>query len=124
MRLIFIGAFATLAAMMSGRAARATDHALDISPAFKGTIVSTFPDGRQTRLWLERNGSYRATSRSGDMTSGHWKIKDTRMCLRQEQPLAAPWDYCTGLPPRLDASWQGKSAFGLPITIKLVKGRG
>ena len=119
MRIIFLGA---LAAITFANQAYA-NNGLDISPAFKGTIVSTFPDGRSTKLWLARDGSYRATSRDGKLSNGHWKIEGERMCLRQEEPVKAPFDYCTDLPQRLDASWQGKSALGLPVTIKLVSGR-
>ena len=46
-----------------------------LEPAFANTIVSPYPDGRQAKAWLNRDGSYRGQGRSGRITGGKWTIK-------------------------------------------------
>jgi hypothetical protein len=94
-----------------------------LDKAFGSTIVSTYPDGRQAELWLKRDGSYTAAGRRKDRSSGHWQVKDDKLCLRQQKPLSLPISYCTPLPADgMDKAWSAKSVGGDPITIKLVKG--
>ncbi len=95
-----------------------------LGAAFKNTIVSTYPDGRQARLWLKADGSYTAEGRRKDRSDGHWKLKGDQICLRQSHPATLPLSYCTAIPSGgLGASWRAKSVTGEPITVTLVKGR-
>ena len=94
-----------------------------LKPAFGNTIVSTYPDGRQGQLWLHADGSYAAEGRRGDRSSGHWKIKGAKVCLKQSSPHAFPFSYCAALPPGgVGAVWSGKAVTGETIRIRLVRG--
>ena len=94
-----------------------------LDQAFGSTIVSTYPDGRQAELWLKRDGTYTAEGRRHDRSGGAWQIKDDKLCLKQHQPIPAPFSFCTGVPGGgLDKPWTGKAYTGEAINIKLVKG--
>ena len=90
---------------------------------FGNTIVSTYPDGRKAELWLHPDGSYNAEGRKHDRTSGHWKIKGEKLCLKQSHPFAFPFTYCTPLVQgAIGAKWTGKAVTGEAINIQLVRG--
>jgi hypothetical protein len=116
-----LGAAIAAAAMIA--AAPTYAAALDFERVYRGTLVSTYPDGRQARIWLDRNGEYRAANRRGKPSSGHWKIARSRVCFLQARPFPAPFSFCTPLPARVDRPWTGKAATGEPVTITLVDGR-
>ncbi len=95
-----------------------------LNAAFKNTIVSTYPDGRQGRLWLSRGGAYTAEGRRKDRSDGQWTLKGDQICLRQSHPATLPISYCTAIPSGGGgAEWSAKSVTGEPIRVKLVKGR-
>jgi hypothetical protein len=109
------------AALLCTAAERSDDAALE--RAFGSTIVSTYPDGRQAELWLQRDGTYTAEGRRHDRSSGHWQIKGEQLCMKQSSPFPAPFSYCTGVPSGgLDEPWTGKAFTGEQIRIKLIKG--
>ena len=87
-----------LAAALALAAAPAAAAPSPVSPAFGGTLVSTYPDGRTGELWLHPDGDYTAKGRRGDPSSGRWKIKDGKLCLHQSHPFAPPFSYCTPIP--------------------------
>ena len=95
-----------------------------LEAAFSNTIVSTYPDGRIGKLWLEPDGSYSGLGRRGDSSSGRWKVKGERICFRQSRPIPIPFSHCA---PMVDgdvgAVWGGKAVTGEPLAITLVAGR-
>lgn len=92
--------------------------------AFTNTVVSTYPDGRTAKLWLERNGTYRGVGRRGKPSSGKWTVKGQQVCLRQSRPFPAPITYCTAIKQgEVGTEWAGKAVTGEPVTFKLVAGR-
>jgi hypothetical protein len=93
-----------------------------LEPAFKGTIVSTYPDGRTARLWLAPDGTYRGEGRRKKPSSGQWTLKGEEICLRQSKPFPAPISYCTPLVTG-STSWSGRAVTGEPIKITLLPGR-
>jgi hypothetical protein len=96
----------------------------ELEPAFHNTILSTYPDGRQARLWLDADGGYRAEGRRGDPSSGHWKVKGDKLCLKQSHPLPTPFSYCTHIHAGgVGTSWTGKAVTGEAIRITLIAGR-
>lgn len=102
--------------------ARADARALEA--AFLNTIVSTYPDGRTARLWLNRDGSYRAEGRRGTPSSGRWKIRGGKICLSQRKPFPGPFSYCTAVRSGgVGTSWTGKAVTGEQIRIRVVAGR-
>jgi hypothetical protein len=93
----------------------------EVAQAFGNTIVSTYPDGRMARLWLEPDGGYAAMGRRGDRSAGHWKLKGDKLCLKQSRPIAVWFSYCTPLPS--GRTWTAKAVTGEPIVVRLVKGK-
>jgi len=91
-----------------------------MAPAFKGTIISTYPDGRQGRLWLNEDGTYKASGRRGDLSSGHWKVKGDSVCLSQSHPIPSPFAFCTPKPSA--STWKAKAVTGEAITVHIQKG--
>lgn len=95
-----------------------------MEPAFTSTIVSTYADGREAKLWLDADGTYRGQGRRGDPSNGRWLLKLGKLCFRQSRPIPVPFSYCTPmLEPKVGVSWPGKSITGEPIRIELRAGR-
>ena len=95
-----------------------------LEPAFRNTIVSTYPDGRTARLWLEPGGTYRGQGRRGGATAGSWVIDGANICLRQRRPIPVPVRYCTPvMRGDVGARWTAKAVTGETITVQLVAGR-
>ena len=96
-----------------------------IAPAFSGTIVSTYPDGRISKLWLNRDGSFSAEGRAHERQAGRWRLRAHSICLSQLKPVPIPLlAYCAPIPETgVSASWSGKAVTGEPITIRLVPER-
>jgi len=113
----------SLAVATSATAAMAADPAALI-PAFGNTVVSTFPDGRQGKLWLSPDGAYTAQGRRGDRSTGHWTLKGDKVCLRQTAPPTLPLSFCTPVPTGgVGSTWSARSIWGDPLTVTLVAGR-
>ncbi len=95
-----------------------------VEAAFGNTIVSTYPDGRTGRLWLERDGSYRGTGRRGLESRGTWRVRGEELCLRQRRPFPAPFNFCTALVQGgIGTRWTGRAPTGETIRNELVAGR-
>ena len=122
-RMVLMAAAALVAA---APAAMAQDQASSaaLTPAFRNTIVSTYPDGRQAKLWLSPGGTYTAEGRKHDRSNGVWSLKgDDQICLRQKSPATLPLPYCTALPSGgVGATWSAKSVFGDALRVTLVAG--
>jgi hypothetical protein len=115
------------AAVRAEDAAAAALHDSRLEAAFGSTIVSTYPDGRQAELWLNRDGSYTAEGRRHDRSSGVWQVKQDKdgpkLCMKQRRPFPAPFSYCTGVPDGgIGSPWAGKAYTGEKISIRLVRG--
>lgn len=92
-----------------------------LNPAFSGTIVSTYPDGRTAHLWLNRDGTYTGEGRRRKPSSGVWSIKGERICLKQRKPFPAPFTHCEAIPS--GQPWSSKAVTGEAVKVKLVPGR-
>ena len=111
-------------ALAPAAASQAADKASG-EAIFNNTVVSTYPDGRQAELWLNRDGSYRAEGRRHDHSDGHWKMSGAKLCLKQSHPFPAPFSFCT---PTHDgvavgSTWTGKAYTGEMVQIKIAPGR-
>lgn len=105
-------------------AASSASAAPPIEAAFGNTVVTTFPDGKTQHLWLERDGTYTATGRRGQESSGRWSLKGEEVCMHQLRPFPAPIVYCTPVPQNAaTASWTSKAVNGQPIKLKVVRGK-
>ena len=95
-----------------------------VEAAFGNTIVSTYPDGRQSHLWLAKDGTYTAEGRKHDPSNGTWKLKGDQICLRQKKPATLPISYCTAVPSGgVGSTWSAKAVTGEAIKVKLVAGK-
>ncbi|NEX94562.1 hypothetical protein [Caulobacter sp. 17J65-9] len=115
--------FAVAASLLIAAPAAASVTPADLEPAFTGTVISTYPDGRQGKLWLNRDGSYKGQGRRGHLSSGRWSLKGDRICLRQSRPVPVPFQYCTDVPDEGTTSWTEKAVTGEQLQMELVAGR-
>ena len=95
-----------------------------LATAFTNTIVSTYPDGRTAKLWLQPGGVYTAEGRYHEPTNGHWQVRDSKLCLKQAHPFAFGYVYCTSL-SRFSSgtNWIAKAVTGETLQIRLVHGK-
>lgn len=91
-----------------------------LQKAFEGTVVSTYPDGRTSELWLQPNGDYTAMGRKHERTGGHWSIKGDKLCFKRTHPWA-PFGYCMALPT--ETTFTTKAVTGEMIQVRLEPGR-
>ena len=95
-----------------------------LQPAFSNTIVSTYPDGRQAKLWLDPAGSYQALGRRGEPTQGTWRIKGEKLCLKQSHPFSVPFSFCTPLMGgEVGDVWMRRAVTGEMLRVRLERGR-
>jgi hypothetical protein len=95
-----------------------------LKPVFGNTIVSSFADGRTTRLWMEPDGRFEGQRANGKRISGRWSIKGEKVCFRQLRPVHLPVNFCQPRPePRVGAAWPGRAPWGEPVQNKLVPGQ-
>lgn len=100
------------------------DTQASVAKAFGNTIVSTYPDGRKGEIWLKADGTYTGLGRKkNDPSSGHWKIKGDKVCLKQSKPHAVPISVCITVPEAgLGSGFQNKAVTGEMTTVTLVHG--
>lgn len=120
--LMLLVAAAHMATTVPAWAAEAGPVASPVEAAFGATVVSTYPDGRIGRLWLQRDGGYTGESRRGNLSSGRWSVKDDRLCLKQSRPFPTPFSYCTPLPADGGrGAWPARAVTGEPIQVRIVR---
>lgn len=103
--------------------ARAPTEA-DLAPAFGNTLLSTYPDGRTARMWLQRGGVYEGRGRRGGVSSGTWRVRDGQVCFSQRRPLPLPGSFCTAIVPGgIGNSWTARAMTGETIRVSLIAGR-
>lgn len=99
-----------------------TFAASPVEAAFGNTIVSTYPSGRSTKLWLNRDGTYVGQRTNGKRTAGKWSLKGGKVCLKQN---GLPLTFCSKVPAgKVGLTWFSKSPKGEPLKNRLVAGRG
>ncbi len=120
-RSLLLATTIALAPLSAGLAVAASP----VEAAFGNTIVSTYPSGRSTRLWLKRDGTYEAQRTNGKRTAGKWTYRGGKVCLRQTRPVTVPLTFCSPVPSgKVGTRWSGKSPKGEPLNNRLVAGRG
>ena len=91
----------------------------DLAPAFGATIVSTHPDGRQAKLWLNADHTFTAQGRKGNRQRGTWRVKDGKLCLKQ-----GLLSYCKAFRRvRVGDTWRDRAVNGEMVINALVAGR-
>ena len=105
-------------------ATQAPAAAADLSPAFGNTLVSTYPDGRTARMWLQPDGRFEGRGRRGGHSRGVWRVRDGQVCFSQRRPIRMPGSFCTPIVRGgVGTSWRAKAVTGESIRVDLVAGR-
>ena len=92
-----------------------------LQPAFEGTIVSVYDDGRKGHLNLAEDGTYKYRGRKNDPSDGTWKVRGSNICLYQKHPIPIG-HYCTPIPH--GKTWRTKAAGGEMVTVHVEGGKG
>jgi hypothetical protein len=123
MLLPVLGLVAASCAAALGLAAQASGLS-GVSAAFGNTVVTTYPDGRNQRIWLHEDGSWEGVNRRGASIAGRWELRAEKICLRQIKPINLPITYCTDFPSDSvpGAQWTGRDMTGRPIQLTLQRG--
>ena len=87
-----------------------------VEKAFTHTIVSTYPDGRIAKLWMNPGGTYTSMGRRHDRHQGRWSLKGDKVCFKR-----GIFGYCTPIPG--DTAFTTKAVTGETIQVRLVPGR-
>lgn len=98
--------------------------AADLAPAFGNTLLSTYPDGRTARMWLQADGRYQGQGRRGGASSGRWSVRDGQVCFGQRRPIPIPRSFCTPIVRGgVGTGWTARAVTGETIRVQLVAGR-
>ncbi len=106
-----------LAAAATATAKPAADAPPSLAKAFTSTIVSTYPDGRTAKLWMNPDGDFVSEGRRHERHTGHWKVKGGQVCFKR-----GIFGYCTAIPTSGEA-FTTKAVTGETIRVRLVPGR-
>lgn len=87
-----------------------------LKKAFTGTIVSTYPDGRIAKLWMNPSGTFTSMGRRHDRHSGRWSLKGDKVCFKR-----GLFGYCTALPT--ESAFTTRAVTGETIRVRLTPGR-
>ena len=87
-----------------------------LQKAFTGTIVSTYPDGRIAKLWMNPSGTFTSEGRRHERHHGRWSLKGDKVCFKR-----GLFGYCTQLPD--ENSFTTKAVTGETIQVRLTPGR-
>jgi hypothetical protein len=86
-------------AQAPSRERQAVPTEADLEPAFGNTLLSTYPDGRTARMWLQRGGRFEGRGRRGGLSSGTWRVRNGQVCFSQRRPVPLPGSFCTPIVP-------------------------
>ena len=96
----------------------------DLAPAFGNTLVSTYPDGRTARMWLQADGRYEGQGRRGRSSSGRWSVREGKVCFSQRRPFPSPTSFCTPIVRGgIGTRWTARAVTGETIRVQLAAGR-
>ena len=87
-----------------------------LQKAFTGTIVSTYPDGRIAKLWMDPSGTYVSEGRRHERHTGRWSVKGDKVCFKR-----GLFGYCTQMPS--ESAFTTKAVTGETIQVRLEPGR-
>jgi len=125
-RPIAISAVLMFASLAPAAAARAGDTSAlgqpGVAATFGNTVISTYPDGRSQKLWIQPDGSWTGLSRRGIPLAGHWTQKGDKVCLKQSKPPTLPISFCQALPADMSREMESHDVLGTPIRLHVVRG--
>lgn len=123
MRRVFV-LLAALALLAPAAHAASEPAPRGLTAVFGNTVKALYADGKAQRLWFKPDGTWEAVGRRGKWSAGKWSVREDRVCLKQSKPFAAPFRYCTELPPSSAPGvvWTSRDMYGETIRLTLVKG--
>ena len=93
-----------------------------MATAYGNTVLITYSDGTQVKLYIDEGGSYTGESPQGQ-SSGSWAISGGQTCFTQQAPEATPPSCGPTVSKNVGDTWQGTGQGGAPVTITIVQGR-
>ena len=113
-----------IGALIGGQTPGGTPGEADLRPAFGNTLLSTYPDGRTARMWLQSGGRYEGRGRRGGLSNGVWTVRDGQVCFSQRRPVPLPGSFCTPIVRGgVGTHWTAKAMTGETIRVDLIAGR-
>lgn len=97
-------------------------QAAPMDTAYGNTVVVTYPGGVVSKLYVEADGTYTATSPMGAV-KGTWAIADGQTCFTQTEPAGVPASCGPTVDKQIGDTWDGVGVGGAPVTLTLVAGR-
>ena len=85
-----------------------------LQKAFTHTIVSTYPDGRIAKLWMDPSGTFTSMGRRHDRHAGRWTLKGDKVCFRR-----GLGSFCTPVPT--EKAFTTKAVTGETIQVRLAQ---
>ncbi len=114
----------TAALLTAALMTQAAPTAADLAPTFGNTLLSTYPDGRTARMWLQPGGRFEGRGRRGGLSSGVWRVRNGEVCLSQRRPIPLPGAFCTPIVRGgIGTRWTARAVTGETIQVQLVAGR-
>jgi hypothetical protein len=95
-----------------------------VAATFGNTIISTYPDGRTQKVWLQPDGVWTGLNRRGVPLVGRWTLKGDKVCLKQSKPPTLPLSFCQALPSDMSREMDSHDLLGTPIRLHVVRGLG
>jgi len=125
MRKIALGAIVALG--LAGAAIAADDP---MAGAYGNTVVVTNAKGEKSKLWINKDGTFKGETAKGEKFTGKWALKDGKYCSTVDLPANAPKDTpapkesCSPFagPHKAGDKWTQKDAEGADVTVEIVAG--
>jgi hypothetical protein len=127
MRKIALGAVIAL-----GLASAAIAAADPMEGAYGNTVIVTNAKGEKTKLWINKDGTFKGEGAKGEKFTGKWTLKDnnTKYCSTVDLPAnapketPAPKESCSEFKGAHKAGdkWTQKDADGADVTVEIVAG--
>ena len=127
MRKIALGAVIALG--LAGAAIAAADP---MEGAYGNTVIVTNAKGEKSKLWINKDGTFKGETAKGEKFTGKWALKDnnTKYCSTVDLPANAPKDTpapkesCSEFkgPHKAGDKWTQKDAEGADVTVEIVAG--
>ena len=110
------------ATVLAGTARAGEPPSPGVAATFGNTVISTYPDGRTQKIWIQPDGAWTGVSRKGVPLVGRWTVRDGKVCLRQSRPPTLPLSFCQALPADMSKDMETRDVVGTPIRLHLVRG--
>ena len=115
-----------LAAGLSGAAVASDDP---MAGAYGNTVLVTNAKGETSKIWINKDGSYKAQGADGKQGTGKWALKENgkKYCATANLPAdapketPAPKEACSDFtgPHKVGDKWEQNDANGQKVTVEI-----